>query len=294
MALQLEPLKGRAGARRLDRIDDPAWRELPAKGARVRRAKRRKQVRLGYGELVLARPRQGRQRLAAGEPPRPLHRRPHRVRGDRVDQADGQGTRGRKLSPGGEGLEGCGGAGQTREALCAAAAGNEAQLDFRQSDPRLGRGDASVAGQRQLEAAPERGALDGCHDRLAERFHLRLQLEQDRTVKRRPRGDLVDIGAGREAGTRAAQHDGHDGRIVRCAPQPRFKSGTHPQIERVDRWVVDLEQRDVAVAAVMGRHGNPQRLNRPMVARSTPQFETCAAAHARRARPNRAAGRLTR
>src|SRR6202011_1646166 len=49
---------------------------------------------------------------------------------------------------------------QTREALRAAGAGQQAQLDLRQAEPRLRRRDAVVARQRQLEAAALRVAVD--------------------------------------------------------------------------------------------------------------------------------------
>ena len=56
-----------------------------------------------------------------------------------------------------------------RHALGAAGAGEQPDLDFRQAEPglRVVRGDAVVAGQRQLEAAAEREAVDRGDPRLA-------------------------------------------------------------------------------------------------------------------------------
>ena len=58
---------------------------------------------------------------------------------------------------------------EPRDPLRAAAAGEEADLDLRQADPRLVAvgGDAVVAGERQLEAAAHADAVDRDGDRLA-------------------------------------------------------------------------------------------------------------------------------
>ena len=56
-----------------------------------------------------------------------------------------------------------------RDALRAAAAGEQSDLDLRQAEPRLVvvGGDAMMAGERELEAAAHRGAGDRRHPRLA-------------------------------------------------------------------------------------------------------------------------------
>ena len=66
-------------------------------------------------------------------------------------------------------LQRVGGRQHARDARGAAGAGKQPDLDFRQAEARLRilRGDAVVAGERELEAAAERGAVDGGDPRLA-------------------------------------------------------------------------------------------------------------------------------
>ena len=63
-------------------------------------------------------------------------------------------------------------AGDARQALGAAGAGEEAELDLGQAELRRGDGDAIMAGERDLAAAAERGAMDRGDHRLVERFDL--------------------------------------------------------------------------------------------------------------------------
>ena len=53
------------------------------------------------------------------------------------------------------------GADEPRQALRAAEAGDDAELDLRLAEQRRARGDAHVAGHRQLAAAAEREPVDG-------------------------------------------------------------------------------------------------------------------------------------
>ena len=59
---------------------------------------------------------------------------------------------------------------QARQALRAAGAGQEAELDLGQADARRRGSDPEMAGERQLEAAAERGAVQGRDDRLRHRL----------------------------------------------------------------------------------------------------------------------------
>ena len=81
------------------------------------------------------------------------------------------------------------GADQSRQVLSAASAGNDAERSLGQPEPRAGGGDDEVAGERDLEAAAERGAVDRGDDRLAER----LQAPQQRLVLAHPAGELVGV-----------------------------------------------------------------------------------------------------
>ncbi len=63
---------------------------------------------------------------------------------------------------------------QAGQALGAAAAGEQADLDFRQTqlDLRIVLDDAIVAGEGELETAAKRQTIDGCSHRLAAGFKL--------------------------------------------------------------------------------------------------------------------------
>ena len=65
-----------------------------------------------------------------------------------------------------------------RQALGAAGAGQEAELDLRQAELRGRHGDAVVAGQRHFEAAAERRAVDRGDDRLGAALDRGLNVEQ--------------------------------------------------------------------------------------------------------------------
>ena len=67
------------------------------------------------------------------------------------------------------------GADEARQALRAAGAGQEAELDLGEADPRRRNGDAEMTGERHLEPAPESGAVQ-CRD---DRFQHRLDLGDD-------------------------------------------------------------------------------------------------------------------
>src|SRR6185437_8777940 len=73
-----------------------------------------------------------------------------------------------------------------RDTLRAARAGEEADLDFRQAEPRLRivRGDAVMAGQRKLEAA--------AHCRAVERADPRLAAGLDAPIEQRELAALLE------------------------------------------------------------------------------------------------------
>ena len=78
----------------------------------------------------------------------------------------------------------------------AAGAGQQAELDLGEAEHglRVVDDDAVVAGQRDLQAAAERGAVDRRHDRLAERLQpAQLRPCRSRTIV----GDLRRVVLGR-------------------------------------------------------------------------------------------------
>jgi hypothetical protein len=107
---------------------------------------------------------------------------------------------------------------EARQPLGAARARDEPELDLGHAEHRLrivGR-DAVAAGQRHLEPAAERRAVDGRHHREGQRFQpvedglsaARQRLRLDRAADL---AEVADVGAGDEAvGLSALQHDRAD------------------------------------------------------------------------------------
>ncbi len=90
----------------------------------------------------------------------------------RVDQLHGLGATDTDLLALEQELQSVGWLQHPRDTLCAAAAREQADLDLRQAEPCLivVGGDAVMAGQRQLEAAADRGTIDRGDPRLATRL----------------------------------------------------------------------------------------------------------------------------
>src|SRR5712691_65946 len=85
---------------------------------------------------------------------------------DLVDQTDALRLRGADAVPGADQLQCFSFAEQTRHSLRAAVAGDDSQRHLRQSELRLLRSDADVAGQRKLASPAEGESVDGGDDRL--------------------------------------------------------------------------------------------------------------------------------
>jgi len=108
-----------------------------------------------------------------------------------------------------------------------AAGRQQTQPDLGQAElaARHVRDDPVVAGQRQLQAAAERGPVDGRHHRRAQglqRAQLRLDAIQVRGEPGRVAGlqvqQLTEVTAGEERLLRRGEHDAGD--VVAFAPQP--------------------------------------------------------------------------
>src|SRR5262249_59550593 len=93
-----------------------------------------------------------------------------------------------------------------------AAARQNANQHLWQADLRARHGDAVVRGERNLETAAERIAVDRRDDRLLARVeHLMCALSRYR--RRPPRTELADVGAGDKAPSGADQHHRPDRRV---------------------------------------------------------------------------------
>ena len=134
-----------------------------------------------------------------------------RRRHDVGDEAERVGALRADAPPGEDQLLGDGDAGDARQPLGAARARDDPQPHLRQ--PELGGvgGDAEVAGERQLEPAAERGAVDRRDHRPRERgdgVHQRLSSSRKpQRLLERHRPPLLEIGAGAERLARPGQHD---------------------------------------------------------------------------------------
>ena len=156
---------------------------------------------------------------------------------------------------------------QPRDALRAAAAGEQADLDFRQADARLVAvgDDAVVAGERQLEAAAHADAVDRRGERLARGLQLaKDQRELARAVVEEPHRRLLAFGFGdarvflahalqhgqvRAAGEAVlgrSEHRALDGGILRDMIDDLADFGDHLRRQHVHRTPrhVPADQRD--------------------------------------------------
>ncbi len=136
---------------------------------------------------------------------------------------------------------------QARQALRAAGAGDEAELDLGQAELGRGNGDAVVADQRDLEAAAERCAVDRGDDRLRAVLDRGLRVRQARARERL--AEFGDVGAGDEGAPGADQHDRLDGGIGRRLRMPSRKPVAHLRRQRVHRRRIDRQDGDVALDA---------------------------------------------
>ena len=125
-----------------------------------------------------------------------------------------------------------------RQALRAAGAGQDAELHLGQAELRLRRGDAVVAGERELEAAAEREAADRGDQRLLHRVLLVVDLGQ---IGLQARGvELADVGAAGKGLAGADDHDRLHRRIGVGRLQVLQDAGAQRVAEAVHRRVVSV------------------------------------------------------
>src|SRR5271166_4948543 len=118
-----------------------------------------------------------------------------------------------------------------------------------------------MAGERQLEPAAKRRAMQRGDHRL---WH-RLDRGDDLAEARRLRGlaEFGDVGAGKKGTAGASDDHRLDRRVVAGLTERLGEPGADLVLERVDRRVVDGDDRDLAIAAqidagVEVAHGAPR------------------------------------
>ncbi len=177
----------------------------------------------------------------------------HGIVGKLVDDADLQSARRGDVRSRGNCLQRGFGAGEAGEALRAAGTRNETELHFRQADLRRAGTHAPVTCQSELESAPERSSLDGRNDWFVGGLHPRLHLADDRGLVRQAGHDLVDVGARWKRAAGAGNDDCLHRRLRRGSAQSFHEPLAHPNTQRVDGRVIDLEHRYIGFQAIADR-----------------------------------------
>ena len=140
--------------------------------------------------------------LAARQPLRQRNRMGLQVAGnDFIDQPQLKRLVGLDAFAAADHLDGAGNADPARQALGAARAGNDAQRHLGQAQQRAGQRDACVAGQRQLQAAAQRRAVQRCNNRFAAGFNLSDDGRHLRVLQRL--AEFPQVGAGHKGGAAA-------------------------------------------------------------------------------------------
>ena len=192
--------------------------------------------------------------------------RPQVAIDDLVDDASSSSLRGRDRLAVGAHLDRQRHAGEPRQPLGAARAGDDAEEHFRLSDLRVLDGDAVVAGHGNLEPSTERLAVDGGDERLARVFEtaeqgVRARGARHRLVARLQRLEDVDVGARDEGVARPDQDDRVYGGIVVRACDALIDSLPDAGSKGVDRRVVDRQNGDAVDDFVVHefRHRNSSK-----------------------------------
>jgi hypothetical protein len=141
-----------------------------------------------------------------------------------------------------------------RQALRAARAWQQAQLDFGQRDLRAARRHPVVAAQRQLKAAAHAHAVDGRDNRLDRAFGDGDQGVQRRFGKGLGRIEFTDVGAAREHLAGARDDDRRDCRVGLGLPDARNKGSAGGQAKAIDGRVVQRDDGNAAVDLIVGAH----------------------------------------
>jgi hypothetical protein len=157
-----------------------------------------------------------------------------------------------RLAAGHQGMGG-GQADQPRQPLGAARAGDQAQRDLGQAHACAGPPHAGVTGQRQLQAAAERHAVDGRDHRLGAGLDPFEHGAQDGLLQLARRAELGDIGAGREGLVAAGKYDAAHGGIGLRGVELLHEARTQRVAQAVDGRLVQRDDGD-AVWGIAGCH----------------------------------------
>ena len=149
----------------------------------------------------------------------------------------------------------------TRQALCAACAGQQAQFHLGQAQLAIGRGHAVVAGQRQLQPAAHANAVQGGKHGLAAAFHHGNQGVQIGFGKRGIVAKLGNVGPAGKRLARAGQHNRLHLGLVLGALQASGQRLAHGQPQAIDRGQVKGQHSHIGVDLVVNRHHRSPWIN---------------------------------
>ncbi len=159
-----------------------------------------------------------------------------------VEQAQGERRVGRPVCAVQDDRERRRDADQARQALGAAGAGQQPQLDLRQAETRALVADPVVAAERQLEPAAHRRAVDRGDDRFRAVLGGVDHLAQVRGLE--GLAELLDVGTAGETASTADQHHGLDVRVFECLHEMFRHALAHRRAHRVDRRIVKEDDPD--------------------------------------------------
>ena len=152
---------------------------------------------------------------------------------------------------------------EPRQALGAARSRQQAEPDLRQAERGLRRGDAVMAGERQLETAAERCAMDRRDDGLGARLDPLEHVVQQRRA--RLVVEFADVGAGDEMPAHCADEDGAYLGVAIGRDCGLEKRRAHRMRQRIHRGMIDRDQRDIAATLLDDQgtaHGRLKRAAR--------------------------------
>ena len=134
---------------------------------------------------------------------------------------------------------------QSRQKLGAPGTRHQPEPDLGQAQLRVGEGDPPATAQRDLEPAAQRITVDGREPRLRAGLDRRDHAGQIRPLWRSP--ELVQIGSGHEAAAGAEEDGPVDGLVCGHRAHRLEQTLAHYRREHVHRWVVDLDDSEIAI-----------------------------------------------
>ena len=143
---------------------------------------------------------------------------------------------------------------QARQALRAAGAGQQAELDFGQGDRSLGRDHAVVAAHGQLQAAAHADRMNRRDHRLGRLLEHLDHRQQMRLLRRALGAEFGDVGAARKGLARTRDDDRLDAGIGIRLVHPLDDGPARGQAQAVDRRIVQRDDGDGAVLLVVSAH----------------------------------------